>query len=416
VPVRPLRLLAATTLALLIGCGGGSGNPDGGGGGGNTTVNGQVLDNFGIGRSGATVIVGGKSTTTDANGRFTVSGIASPYDVVIIAPAPDKAATIYTQLTRTDPKLLDFDANNGPTYSATIGGAITGGDAFPTPVGEVSAVSWGSTESSTGTYVSASPYSFSVDWSGPATTTGTLRGLQWTIDGNGTVNGYHSHGTRTGVSLTDSNNITNADVGLGVLQMDSVSVTIVPPGTHQITERDVTLNFSDGTFFPVSADGLTDTALTVPVPTGIGATATVTATAVENDAGTVSVARVGVQPGGSTSLSLPAPAIATAPGDGATGVDTNTDLVWTPVAGGIHVLFLTGAGNDPGYAIVSGGSRTRIPDLSAQGLGLPSGHPYDFTLFGIGPYASIDAFAQTGTLPREGLGFQTGSATRFTTK
>jgi hypothetical protein len=255
-----------------------------------------------------------------------------------------------------------------------------------------------------------------VDWSGPATTTGTLRGLQWTIDGNGTVNGYHSHGTRTGVSLTDSNNITNADVGLGVLQMDSVSVTIAPPGTHQITERDVTLNFSDGTFFPVSADGLTDTALTVPVPTGIGATATVTATAVENDAGTVSVARVGVQPGGSTSLSLPAPAIATAPGDGATGVDTNTDLVWTPVAGGIHVLFLTGAGNDPGYAIVSGGSRTRIPDLSAQGLGLPSGHPYDFTLFGIGPYASIDAFAQTGTLPREGLGFQTGSATRFTTK
>src|SRR5262249_35890575 len=106
VPVRPLRLLAATTLALFVGCGGGSGNPDGGGG--NTTVNGQVLDNFGIGRSGATVIAGGKTTTTDATGRFTVSGIATPYDVVIIAPAPDKAATIYKQLTRTDPKLLDL--------------------------------------------------------------------------------------------------------------------------------------------------------------------------------------------------------------------------------------------------------------------------------------------------------------------
>ena len=168
-PVRPLRLLAATTLALLIGCGGGSGNPDGGGG--NTTVNGQVLDNLGIGRGGATVIVGGKTTTTDATGHFTVSGIATPYDAVIIAPAPDKAATIYSQLTRADPKLLDFDANNGPAHSATVGGAITGGDAFPTPVGEVSAVSWGSVESSTGTYVSVSPYSFSVDWSGAATTT-----------------------------------------------------------------------------------------------------------------------------------------------------------------------------------------------------------------------------------------------------
>jgi hypothetical protein len=413
VPVRPLRLLAATTLALLVGCGGGSGENNGGG---NTTVNGQVLDNFGLGRSGATVIVGGKSTTTDANGRFTVSGIATPYDAVIIAPAPDKAATIYTQLTRTDPKLLDFDANNGPAHSATVSGNVTGGDAFPTPVGEVSAVSWGSPESSTGTYVTVNPYSFSVDWSGPSSTTGTLRGLQWTIDSNGTVTGYHFHGTRTGVSLTANNNVSNLDVGLGVLQTGNVSVTIVPPGTHQITERDVTLNFSDGTYFPVSADGLSGTAFTVPVPSGIGATATVRVTAAENDAGTVSIAQVGLQPGGSSSLSLPTPAVATAPADGATGVDTNTDFVWTPVAGGIHVIFLTGAANDPGFAIVSGGSRTRIPNLSAQGLGLPSGRPYDFTLFGIGPYASIDAFAESGSIPREGLGFQTGSATSFTTK
>ena len=414
-PVRPLRLLAATTLALLIGCGGGSGNPDGGGG--NTTVNGQVLDNLGIGRGGATVIVGGKTATTDATGHFTVSGIATPYDVVIIAPAPDKAATIYSQLTRTDPKLLDLDVNNGPAHSATVGGTITGGDAFPTPDGEFSAVSWGSPESSTGNYANANgSYSFSVDWSGPTSITGTLRGLQWTIDSNGTVTGYHSHGTQTGVAITANNNISNANVVVGAVQTGTVSVTITPPGTHQIAERDLTLNFADGTYFPVSADGLSDTTYNVPVPTGIGATATVRATAFEGDAGTVSIAQANLQPGGSTTLSLPNPAIATAPADGATGVDTNTDLVWTPVAGGIHVLFLTGAGNDPGYAIVSGGTRTRIPDLSAQGLGLPAGRPYDFTLYAIGPYASIDAFAETGTIPREGLGFQTGSRTSFTTR
>ena len=102
--------------------------------------------------------------------------------------------------------------------------------------------------------------------------------------------------------------------------------------------------------------------------------------------------------------------------DGATGVDTTTDFTWTPVPGGIHVLFLTGAGNDPAYAIVSGGTRTRIPDLSAQGLGLPSGHSYDLILYGIGPYASVDAFAQSGSIPREGLGFQTGYRSTFRTK
>jgi hypothetical protein len=416
VPVRPFRLLAATTLGLLIGCGGGSGNPDGGGGGGNTTVNGQVLDNFGLGRSGASVIVGGKSATTDSTGHFTVSGIATPYDAVILGPAADKTATIYTQLTRTDPKLLDFDANNAAAHSASVGGALTGGDAFPTPQGTFSAVSWGSPEASTGTYVTVSPYSFGVDWSGPTTTTGTLRGLQWTIDSNGTVTGYDSHGTRTAVSLAANGTVSNADIALSTVLTTPVSVTITPPGTHQITERDLTLNFADGTYFPVSADGLSDTAYTVPVPSGIGATATVKITALENDAGTVSIAQVGLQPGGSTSLSLPNPAVTTAPADGATGVDTNTDLIWTPVAGGIHVLFLIGAGNDPTYVILSGGTRTRIPDLSAQGLGLPAGRPYDLTLFGIGPYASLDAFAQNGTIPREGLGFQTGSATRFTTK
>ena len=120
-PVRLLRLLTATTFALLLGCGGGSGNPDGGGGGGNTTVNGQVLDNLNLGRSQVTVIAGGKSTTTDTNGRFTVSGIATPYDVVIIAPAPDKAAMIYTGLTRTDPVLLDLNAANGTSHGATVG-------------------------------------------------------------------------------------------------------------------------------------------------------------------------------------------------------------------------------------------------------------------------------------------------------
>jgi hypothetical protein len=166
----------------------------------------------------------------------------------------------------------------------------------------------------------------------------------------------------------------------------------------------------------VSADGLSDTAYSVPVPTGIGATATVKITAFEGDAGTFSLAQANLQPGGSAALSLPAPAVATSPTDGATGVGTSTDFTWTAVPGGIHALLLTGAANDPAYFIVSGGTHTRIPDLSAQGLGLPAGRPYDFILYGIGPYASVDAFAQSGSIPREGLGFQTGSRSTFTTR
>ena len=429
-PVRPLRCLAVTTLALLVGCSGGSGNPDGGGGGGNTTVNGQVLDNSGRGLSGRTIIAGGVVTTTNASGQFTVAGISTPYDLVIIEPAPDKVATVYKDLTRTDPKVLDITVYNytPPSHSALVGGAIIGGDAFPTPDGTVTTVSWGSPETYGYQGFDASPYSLAVNWSGPATTTGTVRALQWTIDGNGKVTGYHSHGTKTGVSLTANGTVSNADIALSAVQTDTASVTITPPGGHKIVGRIVSLNFGDGTYFEVSGDFLSDSALSVPLPSGIGATASVFATAWEVDdagtftstsTGTTSFAKlIGVQPGASgATLSLPAPAVITAPAYGATGVDTNTDFSWTPLAGGIHLLFLNPTGNDPAFVIVSGGTHTRIPNLSAQGLGLPSGRPYDVGLWSIGPYASIDAFAQIGSLPAEGVGFQTSSgSTLFTTK
>jgi hypothetical protein len=264
---------------------------------------------------------------------------------VVIEPAPDKLATIYTQLTRTDPKLLDIAGSTaGTSHSATVGGAITGGDAFPTPAGTRTAVSWGSPETSTGDYAMTAQYSFPVNWAGPTMTTGTLRGLQWTVDNNGTVNGYRSHGTRTGMSLADSATVTNADITLGPLQTDMVSVVITPPANHQTAERDVILTFADRTFFPLSADALGDTPFTVPVPTGIGASAIIQVTATNSDAGTYSIAR---SPDCSREpamlpLSLPAPAVATSPADGATGVDTATDFVWTPLANGIHVLFLSG--------------------------------------------------------------------------
>jgi hypothetical protein len=425
--VRPFRCLTATTLALLLGCGAGSGNPGNpdAGGGGNTTVNGQVLDNLGLGLRGRTLIVGGKSTTTDANGQFTVSGISTPYDLVIIEPAPDKVAVVYKDLTRTDPKVLDIAMCSiliacdvlSPSHSALVGGAVNGGDTF-TPSWSLTGVSWGSPDGFVYASSFDNPYTLTVNWSGPATTTGAVRALRWTTDHNGTVTGYYGHGTRTGVSLTADGTVSNADITLSVVQVGISLVTINPPGGHQIFGRGVSLNFADGTTFWVSADVLSDSALSLPLPLGIGATATVVATAFGVDAGTSTTAQLsGVRPGTSgATLSLPAPAMITAPLDGATGVDANTDFAWTPLARGIHILFLNGAGDDPSFVIVSGGTDTRIPNLSAQGLGLPSGRPYNVGLWAVGPYTSIDAFAQTGSFPADGPPFQTSSGLSVTTR
>src|SRR5215831_9184171 len=205
-----LPLLAATAALLALACGGG-GNPRpggggpggggaGGGGGGGSTVNGQIHDGLGQGLPGRTIVIGTATATTDANGQFSISGVTTPYDLVIIEPAPDRTATVYAQLTRLDPKVDDFGTVTTATRAATLGGNLAGGDPLPTPDGEYTLVSWGSPERSTFAAQSGSPYSVPVVWSGPSSTTGAVHSLQFTIDGNGTITGYKAHAVKTGVT------------------------------------------------------------------------------------------------------------------------------------------------------------------------------------------------------------------------
>ncbi|HZW89177.1 MAG TPA: hypothetical protein VFF12_08880, partial [Myxococcaceae bacterium] len=269
-----------------------------------------------------------------------------------------------------------------------------------------------------GDFATASSYSFDVLWAAPATITGSVHALQWKIDGNNTVTDYVAHGAKSGVSLTNAATVNGTDLSLTAPTIDTVSVTATPPPGHEIFLRNVVLSFDDGAFISVSGDQLDGGALAVPVPSNIGAKALVQFRSVSGDLSTESDAQLsGLSPGttGAT-LSLPPPAHLTTPANNATGVDTGTDFVWTPVSSAFHVLFLGGSANDPGYGIVTGGSRVRIPDLSAHGLGLPSGHNYDAVLVAYGPYASLDAFAATGLLPNEGPGFRTVHFSGFTTR
>ncbi|MGZ6028443.1 MAG: hypothetical protein ACXWK5_03400, partial [Myxococcaceae bacterium] len=121
-----------------------------------------------------------------------------------------------------------------------------------------------------------------------------------------------------------------------------------------------------------------------------------------------------IPPGTSNAtLSLPSPALPTAPANGATGVDTSTDLVWSPVTGAVYEVLLTGQGTDPVYVLLTSATTVRIPNLSAQGVGLPSGRSYDWSVNALGPLTSVDALAS----PSITLGFDTSSGTsQFTTR
>jgi hypothetical protein len=407
------RAVLAVT-ALLAACGG-SNTP---GGGGNTTITGRVIDLEGRPLAGRTVVQAGRSTTTDSSGNFSFTTVALPYDIAILQTAtslssPNKVATVYQQLTRTDPALTDFAVRNTNNQSATVGGTLTG--AFPEPSGAATAVAFGSAETSARDYFTSNPWSLGVDWFGPASTTGAVHALQWTNDANGTLSSVLTHGVKTGVTLTSGGSVTNADVTLTPVTTQPVTGTISVPSGHTIKERAVTLTFTDGTAITLSDDAVSSAGFAVPIPSGIGASARLFAGA---DDGTAVVAAqlVDIAPGSSNvTLTLPSPAAPTTPASGATGVDTTTSFVWRPVPGGVTVVSLTPQGSDPFYFIVNGGTTARIPDLSAQGIGLPSNRPYTWSVIALGPFASVDAYAVANA--SSVVGFQTVSGdSPFTTR
>ena len=423
-PTHPLRAVLLPMMVLAA-CGGSNPTPAGdagtpgacvGGGGG--TVVGQVIDAYGQPISGLTVVQAGRSITADANGCVTFTNVTFPYDIAVVrTTSSPKSATVYIQLTRSDPKLRDLSpAGVGtPGRRGTIGGTLAG--TFPGAGGATTAISLGTPESSSGTFVTALPWSLGVGWAGATSTTGTLHALQWTADANGTLTGITSHGVRSGVTLTSGTTTNNADVTLTpVTNPAAVTGPIALPSGYTLSSRTAYLTFADGAFFPVSDDLATSTSFALPVPTSIGASVIYTATADDGVSQQSTAQLSGLAPGTSNAvLTLPSPAVLTAPPTGTTGVDVNTPFTWTPVPGGLTILVMTGQGSDPSFYVVSGRAGGHIPDLGALGIG--AGRTYDLTLVALGPYASVDAFTATGIFPREGLGFQTLSqGYRFTTK
>lgn len=177
------------------------------------------------------------------------------------------------------------------------------------------------------------------------------------------------------------------------------------------------MDFADGASFPVGQDASSATGFSFLVPADSSATASVGAGASSGAIQTLAQLS-GIAPGTTdASISLPTPASTTLPVNGAAGVNTGTEFTWTPLAGGLHFVFISGGTGDPTFAIITAGTTTRIPDLTAQGLALPKAKPYDWVLIGRGPYGSVDAFAGTASLTPPGLFvFESFATASFTTQ
>lgn len=74
-----------------------------------------------------------------------------------------------------------------------------------------------------------------------------------------------------------------------------------------------------------------------------------------------------------------------------------TDFSWTGLANAVDVVFFKAPGK-ASYYVVTTGTTTKLPDLSALGEPLPAAASYLWMVEGLGPLSSMAAFAEGNPL------------------
>jgi hypothetical protein len=436
-------LLAASAAVLFPFCGNDSGKsnggtPDGGVSGATVNVNGRVVTTDGAAAAGVSLVIKSgtavsMSTRTDSRGNFAVANVPTPYDAtVLVLPY---AATVSVGLTSATPTVLNlFGGGDLPEGgSASLSGTVIGGTGFPVPTGYRTSVLFASADiapyESLLSNISTADYTFDsydddynstmlLNWFGPAITTGTLHALQWlqndTYDPS-SVNipsSYSGYGFKANVSLANGSTVTGQDIAMTAVTPATFAGTYTAPPGYTLERKQVALNFGSGGLMLIVDDEGAAEAFSYTTPNIPGATlilAGVATSGTDNDGA----------PGTSYSIfydldlavdatsvtaTPPAAAVLSLPLNWEMGVTAATPFSWTAVPGGVH-LFSVGpsdGSSSPVYLVLTSGTSATIPDLSSAGLSLPTSATYGWTVFGLGPYADVEA-ASVGLIGKHDL-------------
>ncbi len=402
-----LVTLAWAGLGLLIACGG----TDKGGTGPNPgiTVAGVAKDRNGEPIAGATVrVLGTTPVTTAADGRFSIPGVAVPYDIALLPPG-QHVAVVYAGLTRADPSLL-YLVFQGASKTAFISGTVP-----PTPGANTSTVvvfisgryvlTWGAADPTTG------DYSFNVQWRGAVDTqAGRLYLLRWTANAAGLPASYDGYASKALVISAGSAYNGNDFAATELIDPpeQTISGTVaIPPGYTQTLRR--FFMFLDTVPLYWEESGSLAETFTYTVPAVSGITFGVGVRAEDLASRSSFFFKNGIN-GNSTNVSmslLPAPQLAL-PVNGAADVDATTSLTWSEGGGaGVNFVYLFPADAtipNPAFEVITTAAHTKIPDLAAEGMGLPTGTAYQWLVDKLFPVASVDDAADDSFLDLLGWG------------
>jgi hypothetical protein len=383
---------------------------------GTVNVNGKVVNQAGgvtanvpvVIKSGAAFSV---TIRTDANGNFAVANIPTPYDAMVLI---GNRVTVSVGLTSATPTVLDMFSSRpsvaGPGGSASLSGTVTGGIGFPTPGPSLTSVLFASPDVQTNQYLLANnntgDYSTSdtyfdydgdpvpLSWFGPTTTTGTLHALQ--VQGQFEYDpiSYSGYGFKEDVSLADGSAVTGQDIALAAVTPATFAGTYTPPAGYTVVQTLVALKFGSGGLMLIEFDPLATEAFSYNTPNIPGATLVLASTAVKGDAYSV-VVNTGLAVD-ATGVTVAFPAAAEGLTYSSTGVTTGTQFLLMAVPDAVHVLVIGSGASEysssvPSYIFLTSGTSATIPDLTSAGLKLPANTDYTWVVYGLGPYADVEA-------------------------
>ena len=391
--LRRSTTLPLATLGLLVACAGNGPTPPPQG----ITVSGRVQDRVAEPISGATVLLGKSSVTSSSDGTFSIPGVVAPYDITVILPTQN-SAVMYKGLTRSDPALLYPDVA-AAERTATISGTAPPASGSATVVFFASsgryALGGGRADATTG------QYAFAVRWHGSYDTdAGQLYLLRWTTDPTGLPASYNGYASKP-LTISAGGDFSGNDFAAAELTdppEQTISGAITVPASYTLNVRQFYIGFGHLGLSWEEKNALSN-AFTYTVPDLSGVAFAVAAEAVDGSSRLSSFFKGGIS-GNTSNVSVPlaaAPQLAS-PASGASGVDTTIPFSWTQGQGTGVNLFEAWPGNStsPTYFVFTTGDDAKIPDLAAEGMGLPAGASYSWHVHRLFPVASVDDAAGEG--------------------
>lgn len=334
------------------------------------------------------------------------------------APFEQQAPTVYIGLNRGNPVLFSGTTPN-PNHGATLTVTLTGGTYPQPPTNYTTNYVFAAPQSASTSLVagpSSATVTLGVGWYAPsqAPISGTLFVLQVQSDDAGLPIAYSGYGTAN-ATLTDEV-AASTTVELEPVTPSTLTGSFTLPSGYRAIELDSFLDASPTANFLLVEQYGPPEEFSYLVPSVAGTTVSLQVLALGDD-GSLWIGGVAGLGPNSSAISLscqPAPTLLT-PTDQMTGVTDATTLSWSAYPNGIYELIL---GVVTYWTASPSTTFADLPDLSSFGFGpLQPSVEYDWVVYGISPYPTVDSWTDPETVlaPRPSFCEGVAVARTFTT-